>query len=256
MSKELIQAQFGPHATDYVHSTVHARGESLDVLLGWLQRDPIRLALDIATGGGHTALALSPLAKRVVASDITVPMLRVARDWLAKKGAENGFFCQHDAELIPFPESTFDVVTCRLAPHHFPDVTAFLDECVRVVRHGGRVAIIDNVIPADPVAARFINAFERLWDCSHHFGFSLPDWESFFNTAGLTVEHCQQFGKPMDFGAYCDRMGVPARSRTRLRVMLRQAPAAARYALNPREVDGRTTFDLGELLIVGRWVAR
>ena len=256
MTNELIQAQFGPRAMDYVRSSVYARGESLGALLARLQRDPIRLALDIATGGGHTALVLSPLAKRVVASDITGPMLRVARDWLAENGAENGLFCQHDAGLMPFPEGTFDVVTCRLAPHHFADVGVFLHECVRVVRRGGRVAVIDNVTPPESLAVRFINAFERLRDRSHNFEHSLPDWEAFFSTAGLRIEHRQQFRTPIDFGAYCDRMSVPERTRTRLRVMLLQAPAAARAALNPREVDGRMTFDLGELLIVGRRAAR
>ncbi len=256
MTKELIQAQFGTHAADYVHSPVHAQGESLDALLARLQSDSIRWGLDIATGGGHTALALLPLVKRVVASDITALMLHAARDWLAEKGAENGLFCQHDACLIPFPEGTFDVVTCRLAPHHFPDVTTFLHECARVVRPGGQVAIVDNVTPTEPISSRFINAFERLRDRSHHFELSLPDWEGYFTTAGLSIEHRQQFRKPMDFVAYCDRMGVPARSRTRLRVMLLQAPAEAHAVLNPREVDGRMTFDLGELLIVGRRSAR
>lgn len=255
MSKDLNQAQFGPRATDYVHSPVHARGESLDVLLGMLQHDPIRFALDIATGGGHTALALSPLATRVIASDITVPMLLAAREWCAEKGAENELFCQHDAGLIPFPDGIFDVVTCRLAPHHFPDVTVFLCECARVVRPGGQVAVIDNVTPPEPIAARFINTFERLRDCSHHFELSLPEWETCFSTAGLRITYRQQFRKPMDFDAYCDRMGVPASSRTRLRVMLVQAPEAARIALNPREVDRHMTFDLGEILIVGRSAA-
>ncbi len=256
MSKELIQAQFGPRAADYVRSPVHVLGESLGALLARLQCDPIRLALDIATGGGHTALALSPLAKRVVASDINAPMLRATRDWLAENGTENGLFCQHDAGLIPFPEGTFDLVTCRLAPHHFADVGVFLHECVRVVRRGGRVAVIDNVTPPESLAVRFINAFERLRDRSHNFEHSLPGWEAFFSTTGLRIEHRQQFRKPIEFGAYCDRMGVPERTRTRLRVMLLQAPAAARAALNPRVVDGRMTFDLGELLIVGRRAAR
>jgi ubiquinone/menaquinone biosynthesis C-methylase UbiE len=252
MSKELAQAQFGPRAIEYVHSDVQARSESLDAMLGWLQRDPIPLALDIATGGGHTALALSPLAKKVVASDITVPMLSATRDWISKNGASNDLFCQHDAGLIPFPDLTFDVVTCRLAPHHFQDLNAFMRECARVLRIGGQLAIIDNVTPSEPMAARFINAYERLRDHSHHFELSPPEWETCFSTSGLTVEHQQQFRKSMDFGAYCDRMGVPARSRTRLRVMLLHAPAEARAMLNPREVDGRMTFDLGELLIVGR----
>lgn len=137
-------------------------------------------------------------------------------------------------------------------PAPLSDLNAFLHECARVLRICGQLAIIDNVTPPDPMAARFINAYERLRDRSHHLELSLPKWETCFSTAGLTVEHQQQFRKSMDFGAYCDRMGVPARSRTRLRVMLLQAPAEARAALNPREVDGRMTFDLGEILIVGR----
>ena len=147
----------------------------------------------------------------VVAGDITLPMLRAARDWLVEKGAENVFFCRHDAGLVPFPKGTFDVVTCRLAPHHFPHVTTFMHECARVVRPGGQVAVVDNVAPPEPISARFINAFERLRDRSHHFELSLPDWEAYFTTAGLSIEHRQQFRKPIDFVAYCDRMGVPAR---------------------------------------------
>ena len=94
-----------------------------------------------------------------------------------------------------------------------------------MVRPGGYVAIVDNITPAEPVPARRINAFERLRDNSRHFELTLSDRESFFISAGLTVEHWQQFRKPMDCRAYCDRMGVPPRSRTRLRVMLMQAPA-------------------------------
>jgi SAM-dependent methyltransferase len=252
MTNELIQAQFGPRAAQYVRSPVHSHGESLDVMMAMLQSYSIRFALDIATGGGHTALALSRCAKWVVASDITIEMLHAARHWAVEKTNTNVHFCQHDAGLIPFPDGTFDVVTCRLAPHHFPDVRVFLTECARVVRYGGCVAIIDNLSPPVPSAARFINAFERLRDRSHQRQLSLSEWQAWLNVIGLSVEHLQEFRKPMDFIGYCDRMGVPSQVRTRLQVMLQQAPAAVREVLNPRDVDGYSVFDLHELLILCR----
>ena len=54
-----IQEQFGPSATAYVASAGHAAGEDLDTLLAWGRaRRPARV-LDVATGGGHTALAFA-----------------------------------------------------------------------------------------------------------------------------------------------------------------------------------------------------
>ena len=64
-----IQNQFGAHAEKYVQSSCFATGESLDKMIELLQEPEINRALDVATGGGHTAIRLRSISDHVVAGD-------------------------------------------------------------------------------------------------------------------------------------------------------------------------------------------
>jgi len=208
--------------------------------------------LDIATGGGHTALALAPRVREVVASDLTPPMLDAARAFITSKGARNVAFREADATSLPFGVEEFDLVTCRIAPHHFPDVQRFAREMFRVLKSGGVAVVIDNVVPEDPVAAKFINDFETIRDPSHVWSYTESDWRAFFQAAGFSELHVEQFRKARDFVSWLGRMSVPESTRTRLRVLLDEAPAPAKAALAPEERDGKLWFHLDEILILGR----
>jgi len=72
------QERFGRFAQAYVTSQAHAQGNDLDRLTELAQPEPDWIALDIATGGGHTALRFAPLVERVFATDITPKMLHAA----------------------------------------------------------------------------------------------------------------------------------------------------------------------------------
>jgi ubiquinone/menaquinone biosynthesis C-methylase UbiE len=78
--------------------------------------------LDIATGGGHVANAMAPFFNAVTALDITADMIKEAEKFIRLNGHENVSFIQGDAENIPVPDESFEVVTCRIAAHHFPNV--------------------------------------------------------------------------------------------------------------------------------------
>lgn len=255
----VTQLQFTANADKYVRSADHAAGASLTRLLEMVRSWPEGPALDVATGGGHTALALAPLVRSVVASDLTGAMLAAARRFAAASAVTNLTFVQNDAGALPFPQAAFRLVTCRLAAHHFPDCALFTREMARVLCPGGLAAVIDNITPADAAAARFINAFETLRDPGHHWEYAVPDWEAFFIAAGLQIVHIETFDKIMDFDRYCERMSVPAHIRLQLRALLWHAPAAARQALAPSfsadPLTGPLTFRLGEILIVGQKAA-
>lgn len=256
MNIELVQRQFGAHAQHYVTSADHAQGESLERMLVLLPFAPEWRALDIAAGGGHTALAIAPFVREVVAGDVTAEMLAAARRFIRSRGANNVIFRQAEAGALPFADGAFDLVTCRLAAHHFPQAARFVRESARVLRPGGWFALIDNVTPPDAHAARHINAFEKLRDPSHVWEYAASDWEAFCLAAGLTPRHVEHYRKLLDFEPWCDRLSVPALVRRQLRVLLWQAPAAAREALDPQfSGDPRTgpvTFTLGELLLIAQ----
>ena len=247
-----IQNQFGSHAEKYVQSPCFATGESLDKMIELLHESETNRALDVATGGGHTAIRLCPISDHVVAGDVTVPMLKAAREHTRDNNVTNVCFCQHDAHMLPFPKQTFDIVTCRMAPHHFPDVLGFLEEVVRVSRPEAVVGIIDSCTPVQLSAARHINAFERLRDTSHNHSYTSSDWKSFFYEAGLKGEYLPQYKKTLKFRTYCDRKFMSDFRRTQLKVMLLQAPKAALTYLNPRDINGELAFDLQEVCVVGR----
>ncbi|MCE2473675.1 MAG: methyltransferase domain-containing protein, partial [Anaerolineae bacterium] len=94
------------------------------------------------------------------------------------KGVSNVSFQEADAEDLPFESDQFDLVTCRIAPHHFPDAQRFLRECARVLRPGALLILQDQLLPDDNEAAQFVDAFERLRDPSHNRAFNEAEWTS------------------------------------------------------------------------------
>ena len=156
-----IQKQFGTHANDYVTSDVHARGESLTRLVELTQPQRDWVMLDVATGAGHTALTFAPHVARVIATDLTPQMLAAAQKLATERGIANIEFKPADAQALPFDDHTFDLVTNRIALHHYPDARRAIEEMARVCKRGGIVALTDNVAPPDKVTAGYINHFEK-----------------------------------------------------------------------------------------------
>ncbi len=154
MASTLVQQKFGAAAADYAASAVHAKGASLARLVELVAPQPDWRVLDVATGAGHTAIALAPHVAHVVASDITDEMLAQAGKMAADKGLANLETARADAGALPFADQSFDLVTCRLAAHHFPDPAAFVGEAWRVLKPGGTLALVDNIRPdADSLPA-------------------------------------------------------------------------------------------------------
>ena len=247
---DLVRHQFGTHAQNYVTSPDHAKSDSLDRLLSVVDPQPGWRVLDVATGGGHTALALAPHVREVVATDLTAAMLVAAEHFIRGQGVDNVTYREADATALPFASGAFDLVTCRIAPHHFPDCARFVREAARVLRPGGLAAVIDNIVPAEVLAARHINAIEQLRDPSHVWAYTQADWLDFFAAAGLLVTHTEVFRKVRDFDFWTGMMSVPEKTKDQLRVLILQAPQAARSALAPEEAGGKLKLYLTEVFVV------
>ncbi|WP_244500385.1 class I SAM-dependent methyltransferase [Methyloceanibacter methanicus] len=169
----LVQKKFGEAAADYAACAVHAEGPSLARLTELIDPLPTWRQLDVATGAGHTALAFAPRIAKSTASDITPEMLAQVKRLAKERGLGNVVTRQANAQDLPFPDTSFHLVTCRLAAHHFPKPKDFVAESARVMIPGGIFALVDNVSPDDADVAAAYNAFEKLRDPSHGRALSL-----------------------------------------------------------------------------------
>ena len=208
----------------------HATGVDLDYLLDMVQPQKNWKVLDVATGGGHTALTLAPHVQQVIAVDLTPNMVETARKFVCdEKGQSNVTFQLADAENLPFEDATFDLVTCRIAAHHFPECQKFIQESVRVLKKGGLLAVQDHVLPEEEEHAFYVDNFERLRDPSHFCAYSEQQWRQMFESGGLQVEQTRQLTKRHNFIDWAKRMNCTPETLEELLAMMKNAPRCRRH---------------------------
>ncbi|MBY0560761.1 class I SAM-dependent methyltransferase [Hyphomicrobium sp.] len=261
-SDAVVRSKFGAAAADYATSEVHAKGESLARIVELAAPQKTWVALDVATGAGHTAAVFAPHVATVIASDITDEMLKEAAKLATARGLANMSTATASAGALPFPNESFDLVCCRLAAHHFPDLEKFVAEVRRVLKKGGRFALVDNVAPDqerlpgatdddidDAISA--YNAFEKLRDPSHGFAPPPEYWLDLVRNAGLAIVAEEQIEKELDFDPWVSRMRCTPAVISELKRILDSGPAHLRSFLKPRlDENGALHFTLQELLLV------
>ncbi|MFJ5715353.1 class I SAM-dependent methyltransferase [Neobacillus sp. NPDC093127] len=207
--KNDVQQQFGKSAASYVSSTIHKDGKDLQKLVQMAAINGEEELLDIATGGGHTANAFAPFVKKVIAVDLTAEMLREAETFINENGHQNVEFKQADAEQLPFVNEAFAIVTCRIAPHHFPNVNKFVEEVYRVLKSNGQFLLDDNVVPENDDYDLFYNTIEKWRDYSHFRAWKKTEWLRMLEMTGFEISEWHRFEKTFRFEPWCKRMNLP-----------------------------------------------
>jgi SAM-dependent methyltransferase len=198
----------------YGQSEAHREGEDLDLFVEWAEG---RTVLDVATGGGHVAKRLRDARHDVVTCD-------------PAPGMHADVICR--AEDLPFANASFDVVTCRVAAHHFEDVTKAVEEMARVSRD--LVLVADNLHLDETVEEA-----ERLRDPTHVRCYSEQEWHEFFDAAGLTVDDSQRFEKRIELEPWLERAGCGGDEAKRVRDLLANRIEDGRVVLTRIAIRGR-----------------
>ncbi len=249
-AKKLVQQQFSQNAEAYVTSVTHGRGASLQRIVELTEPKGSEAALDVATAVGHTALALAPRVRRVVGLDLTPAMMVPARRLAAERDIANVEWTIGDVENLPLAGEAFEIVVCRIALHHWPDAAQGIREMARVAKPGGRVVLVDNIVPPDPKLADFVNYYERVRDPSHNRCYPLDELNAIFAHAGLRVTWTETADKPTGFDDWIKRMKTPADNVEELHRLMHTPEAAA--TIRPEGIGGVLHFHLTEALILAR----
>jgi demethylmenaquinone methyltransferase/2-methoxy-6-polyprenyl-1,4-benzoquinol methylase len=125
-------------------------------LAGLTARDRV---LDLASGTGDLAYLALPHAERVVGLDVTHRMLVLARE---KRVSRRVAFVTGDMTALPFPESSFSVITTGYGLRNVPDLPPAIAEARRVLRPGGRLLSLDFNRPDQPLVRTVYLAYLQL----------------------------------------------------------------------------------------------
>ena len=182
-------------ADAYRESEAHRQGRDLELFADWAAGKTV---LDVATGGGHVAARLREAGCEVVTCD-------------PAPGMKPDVICR--AENLPFADSSFDIVTCRVAAHHFEDPAAAVCELARV--SGELVLIADNLYLGEAGEQA-----DRLRDPTHVRNYSEDEWRGLFARAGLEVEAFEREEKRIELEPWLERAGCVGEEAERVRELM------------------------------------
>ena len=202
--------QFDRTAASYAVSPAHSTSESLRLLKEFAGDRRYGVALDIATGPGFTAFAVADQCDHVIASDISGGMLEQVAVLAGERGHKNVGRAFADAHSLPFKDASFDLVTCRTAPHHFASIPTFLSESRRVLGDAGVLLLADTTTSEDETARAWHQEMEARRDPSHVAAPTPPGWRDALEDAGFTITGQASTTVDMTFNDWVLRSKTPA----------------------------------------------
>ncbi|MDD5348861.1 MAG: class I SAM-dependent methyltransferase [Chthoniobacteraceae bacterium] len=255
--QEAARAQFARQSANYGKGHTLENIEDVIAAAAQMTLPPGARVLDVAAANGHTGLYFASLGHRVILADIAAPMLERARELAAERGLAVETR-EHPAEALPYPGASFDLVTCRVAAHHFSSPEAFVRESARVLKPGGWFLLIDNSVEdGDPVAEDWIHQVDKLHDASHVRALAPAAWRALCAAAGLEVQSTAltPFKQP-NLQWYFDTSATPEEARRKTRELIAHAPEEARRAFHlTEEPDGNVTWEWPRLTLIARKAA-
>ncbi|WP_368655082.1 class I SAM-dependent methyltransferase [Ornithinibacillus sp. 4-3] len=249
-TKQDVKNQFGRSADSYVKSEIHRNGGDLNKLVEMACATGVEDVLDVATGGGHTANALAPLVRQVTAMDLTPEMLASAEKFIKGNGHSNVLFVEGDAEKMPFPDESFDMITCRIAPHHFPNITDFIKEVYRVLKPDGTFLLDDNVAPEDDMLDDFYNKVEKMRDYSHFRAWKKTEWLRMLELNGFEIQEFHRFEKRFEFENWCERMHLSGAEKETLNNLMLETPEKVKWKFRIQSNNNKIESFQGEALLL------
>lgn len=160
-------------------------------------------AIDVACGPATLARIFAPHVRWIAGLDLTPAMLERARREAAERKFANFCALRGNVLQMPFEVATFDLVVTSYSIHHLPDAAAAIAEISRVLKRGGKFALLDMVVSENTKIAQACNHLEIVRDASHTRALPVSEFEKLLTARGLgiiqreIIEHPRHFDQWM-----------------------------------------------------------
>jgi SAM-dependent methyltransferase len=169
-------------------------------------------ALDVGCGAGALALALAPHVGAVVGVDPVPELLALARE----RAPANATFVEGDGTDLAFDDASFDLTGTVRTLHHIARPELVLAEMTRVTRPQGRMLVVDQLAPVDPLEALAVDRFERARDPGHTRLLPEIDLRQLFEANGLVLLRSSRSAEERALDSYLDLAGCEGDDRARV----------------------------------------
>ncbi len=206
--RETVQKQFTKTLEAFSQYAVRDTPEVLAEKVDFAKPQPTDFVLDVACGPGALVLALAPRVQFARGIDLTEEMLHKARALQLERPIANAAFDCGEAEQLPYPAASFDLVTCQMSFHHMPKPELALREMVRVTKPEGRLVVIDTLSPESDAKFELHNRIESVRDPSHAESLRLTTFLEMFEKCGLEIARQTMKRRQRSFNQWMLRAGL------------------------------------------------
>jgi ubiquinone/menaquinone biosynthesis C-methylase UbiE len=234
--RETVQKQFTKTAEAFAKYAVRDTPEVVAEKVEFAKPQPGDLVLDVACGPGAFVLALAPRVCFARGLDVTPEMLRQARQFQLERQIPNVAFDCGEAELLPYPDASFDLVGCQMSFHHLAKPEAALREMLRVAKPAGRLLVIDSLAPESDAKFELFNRIEVVRDPSHTESLRLTSFLRLFEELGLEVLRQSIKRRPRSFNHWMLRAGLEPKHKRyqEARQLLEESISGDRAGMSPQ----------------------
>jgi ubiquinone/menaquinone biosynthesis C-methylase UbiE len=198
--KALVRERFTKTAAVFGDYAVAERVAEAESLARLVLAGPTDVAVDLASGPGTLALRFAKHVRWMCAYDLTPAILMRARETAAQEGLLGKLgFAIGDAQTLPFADSSLDLAVTSYSLHHISDPARVILEMARVVKRGGRVGLIDIIVPEDPKVRALNHRIEWIRDHSHCRSLTLAEFRAMMDAAGLRITATETREHPRTF---------------------------------------------------------
>ena len=220
---ETVRARFAENADRVAEASLRRLPGLSARIAEFVEPNGDERALDVGTGTGPLAFALAEHVREVVGIDLVPELLERGRAYAADR-FPNVELVEGDVTKLPFDRGEFDLVCERAVLHHVPRPELVVAEMTRVMRPGGRMLVIDQLAPIDPLVAIELDRFERARDPSHTRLLMDGDLRAHFEANGLVLVRSRVDSHERALDPYLDLSGCEGEPREQARSLAPSDP--------------------------------